>query len=64
MSWIDIAIPGVVGLILMIWPQSMFIGARVSPDEKRIRLLKKCGMALLGIAGVFLVVKLIDPLMR
>jgi len=59
MSWIDIAIPGVVGLILMIWPQSMFIGAKVEPDEKRIRLLKKCGVGLLCIAGVFLIVKLV-----
>jgi len=64
MSWIDIAIPGVVGFILMIWPASMFIGAKVEPDEKRIRLLKKCGIALLAIAGVFLIVKLIDPIMR
>jgi len=64
MSWIDISIPGVVGLILMIWPQSMFIGAKVEPDAKRIRLLKKCGIGLVAIAGVFLIVKLIDPLMR
>jgi len=64
MSWIDIAIPGVVGLILMLWPQSMFVGAKVEPDKKRIRLLKKCGVGLLVIAGAFLIVKLIDPMMR
>ncbi|MDH3256099.1 MAG: hypothetical protein OEM27_00615 [Nitrospinota bacterium] len=64
MSWIDIAIPGVIGLILYLWPQSMFIGAKVEPDEKRIRLLKQCGVGLLVIAGVFLMVKLIDPMIR
>jgi len=64
MSWIDIAIPGVVGLILIFRPESMFIGAKVEPDAKRIRLLKKCGVGLVAIAGIFLIVTLIDPLMR
>ena len=60
MSWIDIAIPGIVGLILMIRPQSMFIGARVSPDETKIRRLRKFGVALLLIAAVFLLIKLVE----
>ena len=40
MSWIDIAIPGAVGLLLILWPESMFIGSKVAPDDKRFRLLK------------------------
>ncbi len=59
MSWIDIAIPGLVGLVLIIWPQSMFFGARVSPNEKRIRLLKQCGVGLLLVAALFLLIKLV-----
>jgi hypothetical protein len=43
----------------MIWPQSTFIGAKVAPDEKRIRLLKKCGVGLIVIAAVFLLIKLV-----
>ncbi|NIQ00867.1 MAG: hypothetical protein GWO19_10305 [Nitrospinaceae bacterium] len=64
MSWIDIAIPGGVGLLLILRPESMFIGAKVEPDEKRIRLLRRCGIGLTAIAAMFLLVKLIDPLMR
>ncbi len=46
-------------MILMIWPASMFIGAHVSPDETKIRRLRKFGVALILIAAVFLVVKLV-----
>ena len=59
MSWIDIAIPGVAGLILIIWPASMFFGARVSPDETKILRLRKFGVALLLIAAVFLLIKIV-----
>ena len=58
MSFIDAAIPGIVGLVLLIWPQSMFVGAQVSPDAKKVRLLRGAGALLLFVAAVYLVVRL------
>jgi hypothetical protein len=58
MSFIDVAIPGIIGLVLLIWPQSMFVGARVSPDAKKIRLLRGAGALLFFVAAVYLVIRL------
>jgi hypothetical protein len=58
MSLIDAAIPGIVGIVLLIWPQSMFAGARVSPDAKKIRLLRSAGALLLFVAAVYLAIRL------
>ncbi len=58
MSFIDVAIPGIIGLLLLVWPQSMFLGARVSPDAKKIRLLRGIGILLLLVAVGYLVIKL------
>lgn len=58
MSFLDAAIPGIIGLVLLIWPQSMFVGARVSPDAKKIRLLRGAGALLLLVATVYLVIRL------
>lgn len=58
MSFIDVAIPGILGLLLLVWPQSMFAGARVSPDTKKVRLLRTAGALLLVVAAVYLVIRL------
>lgn len=58
MSFINVAIPGVMGLVLLIWPQSMFVGARLIPDAKKIRLLRGAGALLLFVAAVYLVIRL------
>ncbi len=58
MSFIDAAIPGIIGLVLLIWPQSMFVGAQVNPDARKIRLLRGAGALLLFVAAVYLVVRL------
>lgn len=58
MSFIDVAIPGIIGLVLLVWPQSMFAGARVSPDPKKIRLLRNAGALLLVVAAVYLLIRL------
>jgi hypothetical protein len=58
MSFIDVAIPGIIGLVLLIWPQAMFLGARVSPDPKKIRLLRNMGVVLLLVTALYLVIKL------
>lgn len=58
MSFIDVAIPGIIGFVLLIWPQSMFVGSRVTPDPKKIRLLRSVGVVLLLVAAIYLVIKL------
>lgn len=59
MSFIDVAIPGIIGLVLLIWPQSMFVGAKVSPGPKKIHLLRSAGALLVGVAGLYLVIRLV-----
>jgi hypothetical protein len=34
MSYIDVAIPGIIGIFLLICPQSMFLGSRAIPSPK------------------------------
>jgi len=60
MSFIDVAIPGIIGFVLLMWPQSMFIGSRVTPDPKKLRLLRRIGVVLLLVAVVYLVIKLVS----
>jgi len=58
MTYIDLLIPGVAGLLLLVWPQAMFMGSRVKPDAKKIGLLRGLGAVLLLVALIYLVVKL------
>jgi hypothetical protein len=58
MSFVDVAIPGVIGLVLVMRPQVVFVGSRVTPDAKRIRLLRRVGVLLLVVALIYLVIKL------
>jgi hypothetical protein len=60
MSFIDVAIPGIIGSVLLIWPQLMFVGSRVTPDPKKIRLIRSMGMVLLLVAAIYLVIKLVS----
>jgi hypothetical protein len=53
MSLIDAAIPGLFGLLLLLWPRLVFVGSKVTPDEGRIRLIRRLGGLLLLIAGAF-----------
>ena len=57
MSYIDVAIPGTIGLILLVWPRFVFLGSRVSPDEKKLLLMRKAGIALVLIASSYLAIK-------
>ena len=56
MSMIDAAIPGILGFVLLLWPQVMFFGAQVSPDAKKLRLLRGLGVVLLLVAAVYLLI--------
>jgi hypothetical protein len=58
MSFIDVAIPGILGLILLAWPQTMFYGSRAVPTEQKIRFFRRCGLGLLAVASLYLFIKL------
>jgi len=58
MSFIDVAIPGVLGLLLLAWPQAVFLGSRATPTERKLRLLRYCGGALLAVSLLYLTIKL------
>jgi len=58
MSVIDIAIPAAFGLLLLAWPQCVFLGSKVTPNAKKIRLMRTFGLVLLVIAGLFQGVRL------
>jgi hypothetical protein len=58
MSFIDVAIPAVIGLVALVWPHAMCYGSRTTPDEKKIRLIRGAGIILLLAAAVYLVIKL------
>ena len=60
MSMIDVAIPGIFGLLLVIRPQFVFLGSKVTPDVNKIRLVRRLGGLLLVIAGVFLLIALTE----
>lgn len=58
MSIIDVAIPGIIGVVLCLWPQSMFIGSKLVHGPKEIRVLRIMGVVLVLMAGLFLLGKL------
>jgi hypothetical protein len=58
MSFIDVAIPGIIGLVALMWPEVLFSGSRAAPDPKKIRLIRIAGMGLLGVAALYLAIKL------
>jgi hypothetical protein len=59
MSYIDVAIPAIGGLVAFAWPEALFYGSRVAPSEKKIRLIRTCGAALLAVAALYLFIRLV-----
>ena len=59
MSFVDVAIPGIIGLVLLMWPQAMFAGSKVTPDVAKIRTMRIAGALLLVAAAMYLAVKLV-----
>ena len=57
MGYIDVAIPGMIGLLPLAWPQSVFLGSRVSPDANRLGAIRTAGIALVLIAAGYLAIK-------
>jgi hypothetical protein len=58
MSFIDVAIPAIIGLVALVRPQIMFYGSGVTPNEKKIRLIRGAGVVLLAAALIYLGIKL------
>jgi len=54
MSFLDALIPGVIGLVLVAWPQAMFLGSKVTPAARKLRLLRIVGAVLLAVALLYL----------
>ena len=58
MTYIDLLIPALAGLLLLVWPQTMFMGSKAKPDAKKLMMLRGLGVVLLLVAAVYLVIKL------
>lgn len=58
MSYIDVAIPAIIGLLALLWPQVAFVGSRANADERKLRLIRWVGVALLVVAALYLAVRL------
>lgn len=56
MTLFDVVIPGSIGLLLFIWPKSMFLGARVVLGKQEVQLLRLMGLVLIVMAVVYLVI--------
>ena len=59
MSFVDVAVPGIIGLVLLMWPQAAFAGSQVTPDAGKIRTMRIAGSLLLVAAAIYLAVKLV-----
>jgi len=53
----DVAIPGILGLVLLIWPESIFFWSRVKLTPKEIWLLRLMGSVLILMAAIHLAIK-------
>lgn len=58
MSFVDVAIPGFIGLVLLMWPQVMFAGSKVTPDAAKMRTMRVVGVLLLVASAIYLAVRL------
>ena len=59
MTYIDVAIPGLIGLMLLLRPQAAFLGSRATPDARKLRLLRGLGGILLLVAALYLGIRLV-----
>jgi hypothetical protein len=59
MGWIDVAIPGVIGLLLAVRPGSFIKpSGDADRDAARARKFRIGGLVLLAVAGLYLLIKL------
>jgi len=58
-GWIDVAIPGVIGMWLAVWPQSFYKSkGEPAKDATMLRTLRIMGGVLLAVAAGYLFIKL------
>jgi len=58
MSFIDVAIPAIISIVVLRWPKVLFVGSRATPTEQKLRWIRYAGTALLFVAALYLVIKL------
>ena len=61
MSYIDVAIPAIIGFVALAWPNVLFAGSSATPDAKKVRLIRGGGVALLVAAAIDHKIKLAGP---
>jgi len=59
MSFLDVAIPAMIGIVVLLWPKVLFAGSRAAPTEQKLRWIRYAGIALLFVAALYLVIRLI-----
>ena len=59
MSFIEVAIPAIIGFVVLLWPKVLFLGSRATPTEQKLRWVRYAGIALLFVAALYLVIKLV-----
>jgi len=59
MSFIDVAIPAILGIVVLLWPKVLFVGSRAAPTEQKLRWIRYAGIALLSVAALYLVIKIV-----
>jgi len=58
MSFVDVAIPAIIGLVALVHPRIMFYGSRAIPNDKKLRTIRGVGVILLAAALIYLGIKL------
>src|SRR5262245_9249923 len=62
MGWIDVAIPGVIGLLLLVAPGVFVKGSgNDEKDAAAVNKLRLCGLGLLVVAALYLFIKAASP---
>ncbi|MFT3686895.1 MAG: hypothetical protein QM783_18565 [Phycisphaerales bacterium] len=62
MSFIDAAIPGVIGLICLAAPKLMVkLGDDPAANERKVTKIRLCGGLLLVVAAIYMAAKLLAP---
>jgi uncharacterized protein YjeT (DUF2065 family) len=59
MSYIDVLIPGIIGLLLVTSPR-LFTKSQGETFEKTKRTLRTIGLVLLGVALLYLILRLLE----
>jgi hypothetical protein len=60
-GWVDVAIPGLIGLVFAVRPQAMFrASGEPSVDATRFRRMRHAGFALIAVAVGYVLIKIVE----